>query len=35
VNDGNAENIAIPEAGTYVFKLYANRTPRVLVMEKK
>lgn len=35
VNDGSAENIAIPEAGTYVFKLYANRTPRVLVMEKK
>ena len=35
VNDGSAENIAIPEAGTYVMKLYANRTPRVLVIEKK
>jgi len=35
VNDGNAENIAIPEAGTYVMTLYANRTPLLLVMDKK
>lgn len=35
VNSGTADNITIPAAGTYVFTLYANRTPLLLVMEKK
>lgn len=34
-NDGNAANITIPEAGTWVMKIYFNRTPAVLVMEKQ
>lgn len=34
-NDGNAANIKSPGAGTYIMKLYANRTPVVLVMEKQ
>lgn len=32
---GSASNINVPEAGTYVIKLHANRTPWVIVMEKK
>lgn len=32
---GSASNIKIPEAGTYVMTIYANRTPIVLVMTKK
>lgn len=35
VNDGNASNIVIPSAGTYVMTLHANRTPVVLEMTKK
>jgi hypothetical protein len=34
-NSGDAANINVPSNGTYVMKLYADRTPFVLVMEKQ
>ena len=35
VNGGDSANIPVTDGGTYTLKLYANRTPLVLVMEKK
>lgn len=32
---GGGPNLSVPEAGIYVMKLHANRTPFVLVMEKQ
>lgn len=32
---GSAANINVPSTGTYVMKLYGNRTPMVIVMEKQ
>ncbi len=34
-NSGSASNINVPSTGTYVMRLYADRTPFVLVMDKQ
>lgn len=35
LQSSSATNILVPEAGTYVFTVHANRSPYVLVMEKQ